>query len=459
MTPLRPVGDYRAIRLGTDGVVIRDGQAQAVFLPQVATETGWTLDQFLGQPLPEGRAGARCLPPLPDHAVFHFPGPGFQRKGQPDDEPLAPSLRQNPAAPAAALAAPCCSRLPRRPRRHETAEAREAAYYEKLGGEKVECRLCPHECRVADRKRGHCGVRENRGGIYIPWFTASPAPSTSTRSKKNRCSTIIPAARPFPWPRPAAISAAVSARTGRSPSAGPNRCGPSTCCREAVIRQARDQRLPRHRPHLQRAGRLLRVHARLRRPGQGTGRAQRHDQQRLHPEETDARTVPLPGRGQDRSQGLHARISTSEQCGGRLQPVLDTLLTLRGEKDLVRDRGAADPRPERLAPGDRSHVPLAGARAGARRAAAFFALLPHLHAQEHPAHAAGNAARRRGGSPSTPASISATSATCSPMPSNTYCPACGKLLLRRLMFSIENDGLKGNRCKFCQTVIPGRLSR
>jgi AmmeMemoRadiSam system protein B/AmmeMemoRadiSam system protein A len=48
MTPLQQVGDYRAIRLGTDGVIIRDGSAQAVFLPQVATETGWTLDQFLG---------------------------------------------------------------------------------------------------------------------------------------------------------------------------------------------------------------------------------------------------------------------------------------------------------------------------------------------------------------------------------------------------------------------------
>jgi AmmeMemoRadiSam system protein A len=47
MTPLRPVSDYRSIRLGTDGVVIRDGHAQAVYLPQVATETGWNLDQFL----------------------------------------------------------------------------------------------------------------------------------------------------------------------------------------------------------------------------------------------------------------------------------------------------------------------------------------------------------------------------------------------------------------------------
>jgi uncharacterized protein (TIGR00296 family) len=49
LTPLRRVDDYRAIRLGRDGVVIRDNRAQAVFLPQVAMETGWSLDEFLGQ--------------------------------------------------------------------------------------------------------------------------------------------------------------------------------------------------------------------------------------------------------------------------------------------------------------------------------------------------------------------------------------------------------------------------
>jgi AMMECR1 domain-containing protein len=49
MTPLQPLADYRDIRLGADGVVIRDGSAQAVFLPQVARETGWTLDEFLGR--------------------------------------------------------------------------------------------------------------------------------------------------------------------------------------------------------------------------------------------------------------------------------------------------------------------------------------------------------------------------------------------------------------------------
>jgi AmmeMemoRadiSam system protein A len=49
MTPLRRAADHRAIRLGRDGVLIRDGNAQALFLPQVASETGWTLDEFLEQ--------------------------------------------------------------------------------------------------------------------------------------------------------------------------------------------------------------------------------------------------------------------------------------------------------------------------------------------------------------------------------------------------------------------------
>jgi AmmeMemoRadiSam system protein B/AmmeMemoRadiSam system protein A len=49
MTPLQRIDDYKKIRLGTDGVIIKKGNYQAVFLPQVATETGWNLDQFLSR--------------------------------------------------------------------------------------------------------------------------------------------------------------------------------------------------------------------------------------------------------------------------------------------------------------------------------------------------------------------------------------------------------------------------
>lgn len=51
---------------------------------------------------------------------------------------------------------------------------REAAYYEKLAEKKIKCKLCPHECRVADLERGTCGVRENRAGTYYTLVYGNP---------------------------------------------------------------------------------------------------------------------------------------------------------------------------------------------------------------------------------------------------------------------------------------------
>ncbi len=42
----------------------------------------------------------------------------------------------------------------------------EARYYKKLPDREIECLLCPRLCRLGDKERGYCGVRENDGGIY-----------------------------------------------------------------------------------------------------------------------------------------------------------------------------------------------------------------------------------------------------------------------------------------------------
>ncbi|MGE5206828.1 MAG: AmmeMemoRadiSam system radical SAM enzyme [Chlamydiota bacterium] len=42
----------------------------------------------------------------------------------------------------------------------------EARYYSKLPNKTVQCQLCPRQCVVSEGKRGHCRVRENRGGKY-----------------------------------------------------------------------------------------------------------------------------------------------------------------------------------------------------------------------------------------------------------------------------------------------------
>lgn len=42
----------------------------------------------------------------------------------------------------------------------------EAWYYKKHPDREVECLLCPRYCKLGDKERGYCGVRENSGGVY-----------------------------------------------------------------------------------------------------------------------------------------------------------------------------------------------------------------------------------------------------------------------------------------------------
>lgn len=49
MTPRQKIDDWEKIELGKHGVIIQNGPRSGTFLPQVATETGWNLEEFLGQ--------------------------------------------------------------------------------------------------------------------------------------------------------------------------------------------------------------------------------------------------------------------------------------------------------------------------------------------------------------------------------------------------------------------------
>jgi len=47
LTPPKPIGSYKDIRIGIDGVVLEKGGYRAVFLPQVAPEQKWDRDEML----------------------------------------------------------------------------------------------------------------------------------------------------------------------------------------------------------------------------------------------------------------------------------------------------------------------------------------------------------------------------------------------------------------------------
>ena len=48
LSPIVPVSSWKEIRVGTHGVVLQKGPNRALFLPQVAVEQGWTLEETLG---------------------------------------------------------------------------------------------------------------------------------------------------------------------------------------------------------------------------------------------------------------------------------------------------------------------------------------------------------------------------------------------------------------------------
>lgn len=48
LTPLKKIGSIEEFELGKDGIYIVKGNQSGTFLPQVATETGWSKEEFLG---------------------------------------------------------------------------------------------------------------------------------------------------------------------------------------------------------------------------------------------------------------------------------------------------------------------------------------------------------------------------------------------------------------------------
>ena len=47
LSPIVPIGSWKEIRIGTHGIVLEKGGRRALFLPQVAPEQGWTLEETL----------------------------------------------------------------------------------------------------------------------------------------------------------------------------------------------------------------------------------------------------------------------------------------------------------------------------------------------------------------------------------------------------------------------------
>lgn len=72
---------------------------------------------------------------------------------------------------------------------------REAMHYKKLEEQRVECEICPRECKVAPKERGYCGVRENEGGVYNTLVYGRACSANVDPIEKKPLSHFLPGTR------------------------------------------------------------------------------------------------------------------------------------------------------------------------------------------------------------------------------------------------------------------------
>lgn len=73
----------------------------------------------------------------------------------------------------------------------------EARYYEKLPNRKIQCKLCPRECVIDDLERGYCGVRENMGGTYYSLVYGKPCTAHIDPIEKKPLFHFLPGTSAF----------------------------------------------------------------------------------------------------------------------------------------------------------------------------------------------------------------------------------------------------------------------
>lgn len=124
LTPFKKIDSIDEIVLGTHGIYIEKDGRTATYLPQVATETGWDIYEFLGNCSLKAGLGKEDWK---DATIYTYRAIVFNEKDV----------------------------------------YKEAMYYDRLDDNKVKCNLCPHYCVLSVGQMGICRARKNiEGRLY-----------------------------------------------------------------------------------------------------------------------------------------------------------------------------------------------------------------------------------------------------------------------------------------------------
>jgi len=372
--------------------------------------------------------------------------------------------REALTALAGGTAAYCCSRLaaaqdpvqgsPIDSGPRTGLSSQRARWWKAVGQGKVECELCPHRCRVANRERGSCGVRENVGGKYVALTYARPCAIHLDPIEKKPFYHVLPGKTAL--------------------SIGLPGCNlQCKFCQNWEIAQVRPEQ----------------VQTFARTPGQIVNLAKRRGAPTIAATYSEpvvwseyvydvgaaAKRAKLRmlmvtnGFIQPRPMTDLLNVLTAvkidlkaytdkfyqDQCGGKLRPVLDTLRLLARKKVWTEIVVLVIPGLNDSEKEVRSLARFVRQDLGASVPVHFTRFHPSYRLQNVPSTPVRTLTRVRrvamdeglqfvyvGNVPGHPGN-------------HTYCPGCGKIVIRRVGMAVVKNVLSGGKCPNCQRAIPG----
>ncbi|MFH0887677.1 MAG: AmmeMemoRadiSam system radical SAM enzyme [Planctomycetota bacterium] len=331
---------------------------------------------------------------------------------------------------------------------------REVSYYNKLAGDAVECLICPRRCHIPNHSRGYCGNKENDKGFYYSLVYSKPCTTNIDPIEKKPFFHFLPGATSYSLATVGCNLGCKFCQNWQISQASPEESTSYDLPPAMVVEKAKSSKTPviafTYTEPIVFYEYMYDISSLAK-------------QQGFHSVMVSNGTIneePLLALCRQLSAvKIDLKAFTDEfyqkYCNSNLQPVLDTLLTLKKIKIwfeiVVLIIPTLNDNPKEIKAmcewiknnlGD--NIPLHFSRFQPMYKLSNLPATP-LKTMED----AYQIARECGLKFVYLGNVSPHQAE------STYCPSCRKILIKRIGYTIEENVLKDNKCPYCSEIIPG----
>jgi pyruvate formate lyase activating enzyme len=327
-------------------------------------------------------------------------------------------------------------------------------YFTPLGGGEIQCELCPKQCRVPTGKRGVCRVRENRDGKYYSLVYANPCAFHLDPIEKNPLFHVLPGTRSLSLATAGCNFWCKFCQTWEISQASPEDVYSYEIPPEIVVKRAKQMRarsvaytfvepvifyeyMVDVGPCAKNEGLLSLVHSNgFINPGPLRNLCS----------SLDAANIDLKAFTDEFYREL---------CGGELDPVLETLKTLKQENIHVEITNLIIPTKNDDMSMVREMCLWVRAELGSDTPIHFSRFYPLYKLKNLPPTPVSTLEEAREVALSSGLEYVYIGNVPGHEGENTFCSRCKKMIIQRIGFMIGEVHLKGGKCKYCGKPIPG----